>query len=61
TLLIWGSSDRFQPWDEVGVRLRELLPNPEVRLIERAGHFHMLERPEAFVTALLDGRHQEKE
>lgn len=61
TLLIWGSSDRFQPWDEVGVRLRELLPNPEVRLIERAGHFHMLERPEAFVTALLDWRHQEKE
>ena len=56
TLLIWGSNDSFQPWDKVGVRLQALLPNPEVRLIEEAGHFHVLEKPEAFVEALLDWR-----
>lgn len=54
TLLVWGANDRFQPWDRVGVRLQALLPSPEVRLIEQAGHFHVLEKPEAFVEALLD-------
>lgn len=56
TLLIWGSHDRFQPWEKVGVRLQTLLPNPEVKLIERAGHFHVLEKPQAFVEALTDWR-----
>ena len=60
TLLIWGSNDSFQPWDKVGVRLQALLPNPEVRLIEEAGHFHVLEKPEAFVEALLDWRVSEE-
>jgi len=60
TLVIWGSNDRFQPWEQVGVRLQALLPSPEVRLIEQAGHYHMLEKPEAFVEALLDWRASEE-
>ena len=59
TLLVWGSNDRFQPWEKVGVRLQALLPDPEVKLIKRAGHYHVLERPEAFVQALLDWEKEE--
>ncbi|MFV1859038.1 MAG: alpha/beta fold hydrolase [Anaerolineales bacterium] len=61
TLLIWGLNDQFQPWEEVGVRLQALLPDPEVKLIEQAGHYHVLERPETFVEGLLGWRRAEKE
>jgi len=60
-LLVWGSNDRFQPWERVGVRLKELLPNPEIKLIERAGHFHVLEKPDTFVEALIEWRHKLEE
>jgi pimeloyl-ACP methyl ester carboxylesterase len=52
-LLIWAKEDRFQPWETVGKRLEALLSNPDVVLIDDAGHFLQLERPEAYVEALL--------
>ncbi len=57
SLLIWGANDRFQPWERVGLRLKALLPNPEVKLIDRAGHFHVLEKPDTFVETLMAWRH----
>ena len=57
SLLIWGANDRFQPWERVGLRLKALLPNPEVKLIDRAGHFHVLEKPETFIETLMAWRH----
>ena len=57
SLLMWGANDRFQPWERVGLRLKALLPNPEVKLIDRAGHFHVLEKPDTFVETLMAWRH----
>ena len=57
SLLIWGANDRFQPWEKVGMRLKALLPNPEVKVIDQAGHFHMLEKPDTFVETLTAWRH----
>lgn len=56
TLLLWGRKDPNQPWERVGRRLQELLPAPEVVLLEDAGHFAMLDQPDAFADALLTWR-----
>jgi len=53
-LLLWGKDDVFQTWDEVGERLRGLLPDPDVKVVEGAGHFFPLERPKAYAEALLE-------
>jgi len=53
-LLLWGKDDVFQTWDEVGERLRALLPDPDVKVVEEAGHFFPLERPKAYVAGLLE-------
>lgn len=53
TQLIWGAEDRYLPFDTVGARLRDALPEPSVTVIEDAGHFPPLERPEAYAEALL--------
>lgn len=53
-LLLWGRDDVFQTWREVGERLRALLPEPDVKVVEGAGHFFPLERPKAYVAALLE-------
>lgn len=53
-LLLWGKDDVFQTWDEVGERLRALLPEPDVQVVEGAGHFFPLERPKAYVAGLLE-------
>ncbi len=58
SLLIWSANDRFQPWERVGLRLKALLPNPDVKLIEQAGHFHVLEKPDTFGDALLTWRRE---
>jgi 2-hydroxymuconate-semialdehyde hydrolase len=56
TLLLWGEEDPHQPWRRVGTRLRDLLPEPDVVLLEDAGHFAMLDRPDAYAEALLAWR-----
>ncbi len=61
SLLIWDANDRFQSWERVGLRLKELLPNPEAKLIDRAGHFHVLEKPDTFVETLTAWRHNGEE
>jgi pimeloyl-ACP methyl ester carboxylesterase len=53
TLLIWGKEDRFQPWKTVGLRLKTLLPDAVDVVIENAGHFLPIEKPEAYVEAML--------
>ena len=52
--LVWGTADPFQAWDTAGRRLRGLLPEPDVTLLDGCGHFVPLECPERFVAALLD-------
>ncbi len=56
TLLIWGKEDRFQPWETVGKKLESLLPDPDVVIIENAGHFLPIEKPDDFVQAILSLR-----
>lgn len=51
--LVWAAEDRFQPWETVGSTLRGLLPDPAVTVVDDAGHFLPLERPEAYAEALL--------
>lgn len=53
-LLLWGKDDVFQTWEEVGERLRALLPDPDVKVVEGAGHFFPLERPKGYSEALLE-------
>lgn len=55
TQLIWGAEDRYLPFETVGARLRDALPEPVVTVIDGAGHFAPLERPEAYTEALLTG------
>lgn len=54
TQLIWGARDQYQPFEEVGAELAEVLPTPDVTLVEDAGHFAPLEAPEQVARALLD-------
>jgi pimeloyl-ACP methyl ester carboxylesterase len=54
TQLVWGARDRFQSVDEVAVRLQALLDEPPLTVLEDAGHFSPVERPDAFARAMLD-------
>lgn len=54
--ILWGDTDRFQPWERVGQRLAAHLPDPKISLLQNAGHFLMLDQPEAFSAALLAWR-----
>lgn len=54
--LVWADRDRFQPWETVGQRLRSLLPDPDVTIVEDAGHYLPLERPAEYADALLAWR-----
>jgi 2-hydroxymuconate-semialdehyde hydrolase len=56
TLLLWGKRDEHQTWERVGRRLQQLIPEPEVVLLEDASHFAMLDQPDAFTDALLTWR-----
>lgn len=53
TQLVWGTEDVHQPWDPIGTRLRELLPDPAVTIVQGAGHFLPGERPDEFAAALI--------
>lgn len=53
TQLVWAEADRFLPWDTVGQRLRDALPDPAVTVIADAGHYLPLERPRDLAESLL--------
>jgi pimeloyl-ACP methyl ester carboxylesterase len=53
TQVLWADKDKFQPWEPIGNRLVELLPEPTVSHLTDAGHFSPLEKPEAFTDALI--------
>lgn len=53
TQLVWADGDDFLPFETVGARLRAALPRPHVTVVEDSGHFLPLERPRAYVEALL--------
>ncbi len=54
--LLWGQADVFQPWSPTGERLAELLPDPDITLLENSGHFAPMETPKAYADALLAWR-----
>ena len=47
TLLIWGTEDQITPPD-VAYTFEKLLPNAELRFIEKCGHAPMMEYPDMF-------------
>jgi pimeloyl-ACP methyl ester carboxylesterase len=52
TLLTWGRDDRVSPLDSVLVPMRTM-PNAEVHVFPRCGHWTMLEQRDAFVATVL--------
>ncbi|MDD2792584.1 MAG: alpha/beta hydrolase [Sediminibacterium sp.] len=53
TLLIWGNNDIITP-PFVGKEFNKLIPNSELRFIDKCGHAPMMEVPEEF-NQILDG------
>lgn len=51
-LVVWGREDRVVPITHLD-SLRQLLPDAEVRIIERCGHLAMAESPDEFLAAAL--------
>lgn len=58
--LVFGADDPWTPADEVGGRLLELAPQSELGVVEDAGHWAPMERPEAFVAACLELRERDR-
>jgi pimeloyl-ACP methyl ester carboxylesterase len=52
-LLLWGREDRVTPL-EVGERLLTELPDAELRVFPRCGHFPMIEAEAASTRALAE-------
>lgn len=53
SLLVWGKQDIITP-PKVGQQFHELLPNSELKFIDKCGHAPMMERPEIFSKMTLD-------
>jgi pimeloyl-ACP methyl ester carboxylesterase len=53
TLIIWGRHDPAVPVAHA-YQARDLIPDSEVRILERCGHLPQLERPEEFNGLVLD-------
>lgn len=53
TLIIWGSRDFVVPLAHA-YAAQKLIPNSEVRIMERCGHMPQVERPEEFNRLVLD-------
>ena len=51
TLIVWGDRDRVIPVAHAHVA-HELIPGSRLEIVEGAGHFLPLERPERFVEVL---------
>jgi len=59
SLLLWAMSDPNQPWDPIGRRFEELMPEAKVEHFENAGHFFQFEKAENYavrVMAWIEGR-----
>lgn len=53
TLIVWGSNDRFVPMD-TGLRLLAGLPNAELHVFNRCGHWAQWEHADRFNRMVLD-------
>lgn len=53
TLIFWGRDDRVLPLD-AGLRLVAGIPNSELRIINRCGHWVQIEHKEMFNRAIVD-------
>ncbi|MGV6476222.1 alpha/beta fold hydrolase [Azotobacter vinelandii] len=53
TLIVWGSNDRFVPMD-TGLRLLAGLPNAELHVFNRCGHWAQWEHADRFNRLVLD-------
>ncbi|NIN66825.1 MAG: alpha/beta fold hydrolase [Anaerolineae bacterium] len=53
TLIIWGSDDALVPVSHA-YAAHKLIPNSQVRIVQRCGHLPQVERPEEFNQLLLD-------
>ena len=53
TLIVWGSNDRFVPLD-TGLRLLAGLPNAELHVFNRCGHWAQWEHADRFNRLVLD-------
>ena len=52
-LVLWGKEDRVFPVSHTK-KAMQLLPDAELKLFDRCGHYPQWEQPEAFVTAIED-------
>jgi len=52
-LLLWGRNDPFQPWDGPGERLKRIFSHADTQFLDKAGHFLMLDQPDAYAESLL--------
>ncbi|SEI62002.1 2-hydroxy-6-ketonona-2,4-dienedioate hydrolase [Azotobacter beijerinckii] len=53
TLIVWGSNDRFVPMD-TGLRLLAGLPNAELHVFNRCGHWAQWEHADTFNRMVMD-------
>ena len=53
TLIVWGRDDRFVPFD-VGLRLLWGIPDADLHLFSRCGHWVQWEHADAFNRMVLD-------
>lgn len=53
TLIIWGDQDRETPI-EYGRKMNELIEGSKLEILKGAGHFSFLDKPEEFVSQLLN-------
>ncbi|MBU0708421.1 alpha/beta hydrolase [Patescibacteria group bacterium] len=53
TLIIWGENDKVTPLKE-GLKIQQLIPDSQLKIIENAGHHVFLEKPEQFCKILLE-------
>lgn len=53
TLLVWGQDDKLVP-PAYAQAFKNLLPNAQVKLVARAGHYPQLEQPDEFAKAVND-------
>jgi len=54
TLILWAMSDPNQPWDPIGRRFEELMPQAKVMHFENAGHFFQLEKAENYAGLVIE-------
>ena len=53
TLIVGGSGDGVVPISEIQ-RLHDNIPNSEIHIFEKSGHYPFLEEPETFIKGVLE-------